>query len=165
MDDELQQLEAELKRLRPSAPSLRVNVGIRTALTVAPAQAGQPRASRLYWWWAAALPAAAALTLTLVYFSSSRVARSSRPGLVQGASPSAGQSRPAGDLPLKPVAAEKLLISASDEGLVTLDDGTQARRERFRFVDTITWKNPRTNASLTWSVPREEVRVVPVVFQ
>jgi hypothetical protein len=69
------------------------------------------------------------------------------------------------DAPLKPVAAENLLVVASDEGLVTLDDGTPARRERRQYVDTITWKNPRTNASLTWSMPREEVRVVPIVFQ
>jgi hypothetical protein len=66
---------------------------------------------------------------------------------------------------LKPVAAEKVLYAAQDEGLVTLEDGTTARRERLSYVDTITWKNPRTNASLTWSVPREEVRVVPVHFQ
>ena len=65
----------------------------------------------------------------------------------------------------KPVAAEKVLYAARDEGLVTLEDGTTARRERLSYVDTITWKNPRTNASLTWSVPREEVRVVPVHFQ
>ena len=47
----------------------------------------------------------------------------------------------------------------------TLDDGTAARRERFQYVDTITWKNPRTNASVRWTMPREEVRVVPVKFQ
>ena len=69
------------------------------------------------------------------------------------------------DALLKPVAAENVLVSASDEGLVTLEDGTPARRERLQFVDTITWKNPRTNSSLRWSVPREEVRIVPVVFQ
>ena len=56
-------------------------------------------------------------------------------------------------------------MSARDEGLVTLEDGTPARRARLQFVDTITWKNPRTNSSLRWSVPREEVRIVPVVFQ
>ena len=67
--------------------------------------------------------------------------------------------------PLKPVAAENVLISATDEGLVTLEDGTRARRERLQYVDTITWKNARTNASLTWRVPREEVRVVPIAFQ
>jgi hypothetical protein len=48
---------------------------------------------------------------------------------------------------------------------VTLADGTAARRVRSSYVDTITWKNPKTNASLRWSVPRDEVRVMPVVFQ
>ena len=72
---------------------------------------------------------------------------------------------PSADTPLKPVAAENVLVSARDEGLVILEDGTSARRERLQFVDTITWKNPRTNSSLRWSVPREEVRIVPVVFQ
>ena len=75
------------------------------------------------------------------------------------------RSAVAADAPLKPVAAENVLVSARDEGLVTLEDGTPARRERLQFVDTITWKNPRTNSSLRWSVPREEVRIVPVVFQ
>jgi hypothetical protein len=65
----------------------------------------------------------------------------------------------------KPVAAENLLVEARDEGYVTLDDGTTARRVRRSYVDTITWQDPRTNASLVWSVPREEVRVVPVLFQ
>jgi hypothetical protein len=72
---------------------------------------------------------------------------------------------PLAEQTLKPVAAENVLVSASDEGFVTLADGTAARRERLQFVDTITWKNPRTNSSLRWSIPREEVRIVPVVFQ
>jgi hypothetical protein len=69
------------------------------------------------------------------------------------------------DAVLKPIAAEKVLISADDEGVVILDDGTTARRERLQYVDTITWRNPRTNASLRWTVPREEVRIVPVTLQ
>ena len=58
-----------------------------------------------------------------------------------------------------------LLYAAQNDGLVTLSDGTPARRERLNYIDTITWKDPRTNASVRWSVPREEVRVVPVNFQ
>jgi hypothetical protein len=65
----------------------------------------------------------------------------------------------------KPVSAENLLYAQSDEGLVTLADGTTARRYRSSYVDTITWKDPRTQASLRWSVPRTEERVVPVSFQ
>ena len=67
--------------------------------------------------------------------------------------------------PFQPVAAENVLYAVRDEGLVTLANGTPARRERLNYVDTITWKNPRTNASVRWTVPREEVRVVPVNFQ
>ncbi len=162
MDDELSQLEAELKALQPAAPSRRLTAGLQAALASAPA-ATASRSSRLYWWWAAALPAAAAITLSLVYFSSARI--SAPDALVTTQPPAATKSGGLAGAPLKPVAAEKILISASDEGIVTLDDGTQARRERLRFVDTITWRNSRTNASLTWSVPSEEVRVVPVVFQ
>ena len=41
------------------------------------------------------------------------------------------------------------------------DDGTPARRVRARYLDTYTWRNPATNASLKWSVPRDEIRVLP----
>ena len=74
-------------------------------------------------------------------------------------------AKPQSTASFKPVAAENLLLDASDEGYTTLDDGTPVRRMRRSYIDTITWKDPRTNASLTWSVPREEVRVIPVVFQ
>jgi hypothetical protein len=65
----------------------------------------------------------------------------------------------------KPVAVKNMLWSARDEGYVTLADGTQARRVRRSYVDTITWQNPATRASLKWTIPREDVRVVPVTFQ
>lgn len=65
----------------------------------------------------------------------------------------------------KPVAAENVLYALSDEGLITLDDGTPARRERASHFNLISGKSPRTHASVRWSVPREEVRVVPVKFE
>jgi hypothetical protein len=46
----------------------------------------------------------------------------------------------------KPVSAEKVVYGARDEGVVILDDGTTARRLSKHYVDTITWRNPRTNA-------------------
>jgi hypothetical protein len=158
MDDELEQLEAELKALRPAAVPPRLVAQIERQLTVAPART-RHRVTPLFWLWTA-LPAAAALAVAIGVAMHREVGRS-RPA-----------TRPAqvGALPdnaavLKPVAAENVLYSATDEGLVTLEDGTRARRERLNYVDTITWVNPRTNASLKWSVPREEVRVVPVSFQ
>jgi len=64
----------------------------------------------------------------------------------------------------RPVKAANVLYDLRDEGLVLLEDNTPARRVRARYVDTYTWKNPATNASLRWSVPRDEVRVLPASF-
>jgi hypothetical protein len=162
MDDDLQQLETELTQLSPAAPSPDLRRGIAAQL----AGAESPRRTfigpRLFWW--LAVPAAAALAFLMGRHARHR---SPEPGTpVVQSLPFSDQSQGAVSLPvLKPVAAENVLVSASDEGLVMLSDGTPARRERLHYVDTITWKNPRTNASLQWSVPREEIRVVPVSFQ
>jgi hypothetical protein len=151
MDEELQQLEAELKRLRPAPPSRKLEVEIARELdTAVQLESG----SRWLWW--GALPAAAAVAILMGV--SLRRDYVGRPA----------EREPVTTLEsglLKPVAAENILYAARDEGLVMLADGTPARRERWSYVDTIVWKNPQTNASLKWSVPREEVRVVPVVFQ
>lgn len=166
MDEELQQLEAELKQLRPAPPSRELRARINRELSAAEATkvAAQPannvvrRSSRAWWIAASALPIAAAIAL--VFTLNSR-----RGETVPVAAPVAAGTVEAENAVFKPVAAENVLYSARDEGLVTLDDGTPARRERLRYVDTITWKDPRSNASVRWTVPREEVRVVPVRFQ
>lgn len=164
MDDELRQLEAELERLQPAQPSRALVQRIETSLAVAPAPARRTMGRR-GWIFAVALPAAAALALMLTLFSRSRNFAPTAVPIAVSSSKAAPVAAVSSEAPLKPVAAEKVLVSADDEGLVTLGDGTQARRERLRYVDTITWRNPRTNASLTWSVPREEVRVIPIAFQ
>jgi hypothetical protein len=144
MDNELHELESELKRLRPVAPSAALTAGLGRALAA-------PR--RNYWAWTA-LPLAASLAgLALLRDRPAPPVTSPAPA-------------PAGAVAVfKPVSAENLLYAQRDEGLVTLADGTTARRYRSSYVDTITWKNPRTQASLRWSVPRTEERVVPVSFQ
>jgi hypothetical protein len=158
MDDELQQLEAELKWLRPAAPARRLVARLERELAPMAARSRQP--APLLWFWAAALPAAAALALVV-----GSVMRRDLAGAREAAKPNVDVLPLEDRSGLKPITAENVLYSATDEGLVTLDDGTRARRERLNFVDTITFKNPRTNASLKWSVPREEIRVVPVSFQ
>lgn len=164
MDDDLQNLEAELKRLRPVAPPPAMLARIKRELGLS-ATAEKPapaRTARVWWLWAGALPAAAAaLVLALVVTSRQRTMPVSpvvAPMAVAVVQESTSEV-------FKPVTAENVLYAVADEGLVTLADGTAARRERLNYVDTITWKNPRTNASVQWTVPREEVRVVPVKFQ
>lgn len=152
MDEELHQLETELHGLTPASPSPALTRRVGVALA-------ERRVKRFaLGWLAVALPAAAAVSWGVMHSRPPSVAGPARP------TPTAVAAS-ADEGTFKPVAAEKVFISAMDEGLVTLADGTPARRERFQFVDTITWRNPRTNASLTWTVPREEVRVVPVVWQ
>lgn len=148
MDDELQQLEAELKQLRPAAPSRELRARLDRELKL------QPHTSRAWWLWAGAMPVAAAIAVALI-LATRRDHTQPPPTQVAAATLAT----------FKPVAAENVLYAAQDDGPVTLADGTSARRERLSYVDTITWKDPRTNASVRWSVPREEVRVVPVSFQ
>ncbi len=167
MDDEFSHLEAELKALRPAAPSRHVQTRIERELERGEAVARVTPSARAWWRWAAALPAAAAVVIALVVFVRRVPPATPVENIAVTTVPAAGgmvgeaESAPV----FKPVAAENVLYAVADEGLVTLDDGTAARRERLSYVDTITWKNPRTNASVRWTVPREEVRVVPVKFQ
>lgn len=151
MDDDLPQLEAELKRLRPVA--LSPDLWRRVEMDLQPAAVQK----KIFPGWAwIALPAAAALAVA-AWFSTRQDATPARnliPVAVAAPTPQ-----------FKPVSAENVLLDARDEGYVTLTDGTPARRVRQSYVDTITWKNSTTNASLVWSVPREEVSVVPVRFQ
>ena len=49
-------------------------------------------------------------------------------------------------------------------GVVQLAGATSNRQVRARYVDTYTWKNPRNNASIKWTMPRDEIRVVPASY-
>jgi len=172
MDEDFENLEAELKQLEPRAPSTNAVCRIEAELA---RHGDKTKVADIRWIGigVTVLAAAAAVAVIFVRPGSPRHETGSAPG--RAATPlaaAAGNGVPA--LParavgttsqLKPIADESMLVSARDEGLVTLDDGTRARRQRLEFVETITWKNPRTNASLIWSVPREEVRVVPISFQ
>ncbi|HVS54360.1 MAG TPA: hypothetical protein VHD62_18535 [Opitutaceae bacterium] len=150
MTDPDDSFAAELRQLRPSAPRSEFVARLDRELSAVASRRRRARA----WLWPVALPAAAALAIFIGTMMQRDFSRANIPA-------SAGAARAM----FKPVAAENVLYAARDEGFVTLDDGTTARRERLRYIDTITWKNPRTHASLQWSVPREEIRVVPVSFQ
>ena len=158
MDDELLKLEAELRRLRPLAPGPRLRAGIEAKL------ATQPRATILRFSWLA-LPFAAAAALAVMLWPTSRSGKLPTPDPEAMTSVASLASGARTDGLFQPVAAEDVLLNPRAESLVTLADGTVARRTRESYLATITWKNPRTNASLTWQVPREEVRVVPVSYQ
>lgn len=165
MDETLQELENELQRLTPRRPS----AGLIQALEreLGPAAAGEPAArystatSLRSWKWAtwslAGVAAAVALALIL---------QSNRPPVKSPASVTAATQPVApmtAETPVnryQPVRASSVLYDLKEDGTAYLPDQTEGRQVRYRYVDTYTWKNPATNASLRWSVPRDEVRLV-----
>jgi len=140
MDDPLKELEDELGRLRPVAPGRELFERIDRRL--------EPRGRGWLW---ALIPAACALAAAA--------------GLHWGAhAPTGARAAPASGM-LSPVVFQDVLVGSSDEGYVELADGWPARRVLEAHVDTIVWRDPSSASSLRWSVPREEVRIVPVSFQ
>jgi len=173
MDESLQELENELRRLTPRRLSPKLNASLERELGGEPrlelSEAGVPRRHATVtmlrsWKWAgwslvgAAAIAAIAMTVQL--------ARSPLPS-----SDDASQlvSRPPAVAPVtteprpdryEPVRAESVLYALKEDGAAKLADNTEGRQVRYRYVDTYTWRNPKTNASVRWSVPRDEVRLV-----
>ncbi len=113
---------------------------------------GRPSRISDVWIWLS-IPAAALFTAAVLFWE--------RPS----ASPVAPVPAPVADAAFKPVGIRDVLVNSRDEGYVVLADGRTARRMIEAHVDTITWRNPRSAASIQWSVPREELRIVPVVFR
>jgi len=165
MNDDFSDLEVELKRLRPCAPSSELQAHLAAALN-RPASAYRPAfPSRAWRWVLGSTAVAAAVALAFVIMHQSEAVKTIPGPTTRSVGKTASEpntaATAAADL-YQPVSAENLLYESRDEGLITLDDGTAAHRVFQRYLDTYTWRNPHTNASLRWTVPRDEVRVVPV---
>ncbi|HRE82181.1 MAG TPA: hypothetical protein PLN52_14125 [Opitutaceae bacterium] len=169
-DDDFSDLERELKQLRLREPSAGFLERIEQALDADLANA--PRHYEVHWggWITAGLPIAAAVVFGFLAAQAPTQRQQARDGtreaIVAGDVSSSPETftaeRRTQPSLYKPVAVEQWDYGAHDEGIVTLPDGTTARQWRERFVDTVTWKNPQTQAAVTWSIPRDEVRLVPV---
>lgn len=204
MDESLQQLENELKALRPRRPSPLLRARVEHALTAdvsgapsapaasVPASAKPaPRytsATTLRSWkwfsWQMAAAAAVALVVSLGVWrygarsgsdgSVAPLAAVAQPETSASTAPDISATAPSAERLLaavpapagafRPVKAANVLYDLRDEGPVLLEDNSAGRRVRARYVDTYTWRNPATNASLKWSVPRDEVRVLPANY-
>jgi hypothetical protein len=177
MDDSLDELEAELKALRPARPAAallgRIGCdlaapGDECAVSVRPCYIS---ATNLHSWkWHGWRTAGVAAVLTLavlagwVNFRTKDLPIAATSPDRLAAADSAARTPPlnaARSDRYQPVTASNVLYDLKDEGAVYVDGDTPARRVRYRYLDTYTWKNPRNNASLKWSVPRDEIRVLP----
>lgn len=195
MDDtSLQDLENELKALRPRRPSVLLRARVEHELSRSELETQEsPRPTReaprytsattlrSWKWFSWQMAAAAAVALTVSVGVWRWQISSNTPVDVPVSAPSLAQSEKvestsaestlapapravAATDTYRPVKAANVLYDLKDEGPALLDDNTPGRRIRARYVDTYTWKNPATNASLKWSVPRDEVRVLPASF-
>jgi len=173
MDESLQQLEDELKSLRLRSPSpqlvdrLTSELAAETEELAAPVRRYTTAADFRSWpwlgWRAAGAAAALGLGAGLVWVVFKAPPAAPEPP----ARLAVADSVPVNPAPamerdqFRPVAATNVLYDLKDEGLVNVDGDTPVRRLRYRYMDTYTWKNPRNNSSLKWSVPRDEIRVLP----
>jgi hypothetical protein len=168
MDENLQELENELKRLTPRRPSAALRRALEGELGVAasattPARRESAGTSLRPWKWASWSLAAAAVIALVAVLQISRpvVAPVPQPAFdVSEVSGPSAVSMPAAANRYEPVQATSVLYDLKEDGAATLADQSEGRQVRYRYVDTYTWKNPTTNASLRWSVPRDEVRVI-----
>jgi hypothetical protein len=166
MDDTLQNLENELKRLPARKPSARFMESLQRELgpidnavaAVLPARTPD----RFHWRrtsWALLAAAAAIAIVAVVQLNQKAVPVAIASEAIQASNqtavaPAESVSR------YEPVQASSVLYDLHEEGVTTLPDQSEGRQLRYRYVDTYTWKNSATNASLRWSVPRDEVRLV-----
>ena len=161
MDESLQELENELKRLRPQSLPDTLVQRIEGELGPISAPLRYTTATSLRSWKWAGWSLAGAVAAVAVLLG----VRGMREPLVT--SPAASPVVAIASSPaqravnrFEPVKASSVLYDLKEDGAATLPDQTEGRQVRYRYVDTYTWRNPATNASLRWSVPRDEVRLV-----
>jgi hypothetical protein len=172
MDDTLQELENELKRLSPRGPSVALHAALERDLGTEPLPAARPYASATSlrsWKWASwSLAGVAALAAFAFVVQSARqpsavpLPQSPVSRVATAPAPEEALSQAVAEVSnrYQPVHATSVLYDLHEGDATTLPDRTEGREVRYRYVDTYTWKNPTTNASLRWSVPRDEVRLV-----
>lgn len=167
MDNALKELEDELKTLQPRRAAPRWLEQVNRELAAELPASERPHfttatnLSSWKWlgWRTAGLAAALALMATAGWIGF----RSTRPTTT--APVVAANSAPVPPSAVyEPTKATNVLYDLKDEGEVKIEGAAPARQVRARYVDTYTWKNPRNNASIKWTVPRDEVRVVPASY-
>lgn len=170
MDNSLQDLENELKALQPrqARPDWlqQINRELAAELPVAARPVYSTATNLTSWKWlgwrAAAVAAALAIVATLGVLGLRKGKPATAVEETAVAKIDSPQSVTQEVSAYQPVAAANVLYDLKDEGAVS--DSSTARQVRARYVDTYTWKNPRTNASIKWTVPREEIRVIPASY-
>ena len=163
-------LEAELKQLRPAAPSAELLARVERALSEAPATSTPtagilPRSKVRVSWFALGFGVAAAAALFMLARVDVDPASQNKPALaaITPLPRIATAQIPAG---LVPDGLTRVVYNTRDEGLVYPADASEpVRRIRSRSRETLKWQDRATGASLRVSYPTEEVELIPVAGQ
>ncbi len=161
------ELEAELRQLRPVAPTEQLLSRVEHSLAErgTTASAGvlpsKPKA-RINWFALGLGLAAAASVLLLARPKVERAPQKSPTVATNNASPAPAASAHN----LVPDALTRVVYHRSDEGLFfPSNTAVPLRRVRSSSRETLRWRDPGTGASLRVSYPTEEVELIPVTFQ
>ena len=160
-------LEAELKQLRPAAPSAEMMTRVERALAenaATPTAGVLPRPKvRLNWFALGAGLAAAAALLLLARMPVDEQPAKEQTFAALSPAPALSKPQPAG---LVPEALTRVVYNRRDEGLLFPAEVDQpVRRVRSRSRETLKWRDPSTGASLRVTYPTEEVDLIPVSGQ
>jgi hypothetical protein len=170
--NDFNELEADLKKLRPRpvSPDLSARIEVSLVETEAAgrgvATAGVLPKQRRFRpnWFALGLGLAAAATfLILARVNVDRPSKSTGLAMLTPApiTPAAKEVNS-----FVPSAMTQVVYETKDEGLHFADGNDEPmRRLRSRKRETVQWKNPQTGASLRVSYPKEEVTLVPISGQ
>jgi hypothetical protein len=169
--NDFDEIESELRKLRPAQPSPVLLERIEQGLD--DCRAGAPPAAREGWqaklWrynfaWGLGL-AAAAVLLLFVRINMDR--RQNRPERVAQITPApATETGSTFKSQFVPSGLTQVVYHTRDEGLQFPNGLDQpVRRVRYQTHETMQWRNPTTGASLRVSYPSEEVVLIPVSGQ
>lgn len=175
--NEFNDIELELSRLKPSAPSVNLEPRIEAALAqeiTATPTAGvlpQRRIARFNWFAFGVSAAAAAAVAMFAILRFDQPAHTEQSAVAARTSPAAqenraGTARPEAPTTFVPDGLTRVVYHTRDEGLVYHNKAdAPVRRLRSRARETLQWKEPGTGASLRVSYPTEEVELIPVSGQ
>ncbi len=170
--NDFSELEAELKQLRPAAPSPELAKRIEHALEEAPATETRtagvlPKPKIRVNWFTLGLGLAGAAAFLLLARVDVDPTSADGPQIAAN-TPIIGEALPAPnpDTVQRGYVAEgvtRVVYTRRDEGLAFPGDSEQpVRRVRSQTHETTQWRDPSTGASLRVSYPAEEVEFIPV---
>ncbi len=168
--NEFDDIEKELRTLRPARVSDRLMEAVTKELESLPTDAGsaEDKIIKPVWFRFGGLSLGAALAAAAAIFILARVDTTTvapRETKTAAASPSAGSVTPVPMLFI-PDGATRVVYHTQDEGLVFPRNATApVRRVRSRTQETLQWRNPKTGESIRVTYPGEEVRLIPVSGQ